>query len=483
MKDVVVAGSGGAGLAAALTLAEGGAKVALFEKMAGPGGSTNRTEGMFAAESELQRRKEIRISRDEAFKSIMDYSHWRADPAIVRAFVDKSADTIEWLQIRGVEFIEPFAVWPNGLRTWHLLKGLGSTLVKVLVSCANNAGVEIHYGTAVESIIRRPGSEVVGIVVEDTTRKRTKLDAMAVILATGGYDYNEAWIKKYAGFDLGVNIVPAGSPGKTGDGIRMAWDIGAAEEGMGVLQLAVGGVLGSGGEPALHGIAASFQPYLWVNLQGRRFADEGVAHNFVFSGNAISKQKGGYSFTIFDEDIKRYLLEKGIDAALGAYVPVATRLAGLDAYIEASLAAGDSRAIEADGLRDLAGKMKIDPAALERTVAEYNEFCKKGHDDRFAKDPRYLLPIKTPKFYALRCSVAFLATMGGIKINDRMEVLDRDHNVIPGLYAAGNDAGGMYGDSYDLFCPGSTLGFAVNSGRLAGENAMAYVRALKGRMS
>src|SRR5512136_1957857 len=90
-KDVVVAGAGGAGLAAALTLAEGGAKVAVFVKMPFAGGSFLFVEGPFAVESEMQRKRNIKVTRDEAFRGMMEYSHWKANATLVRAFVDKSA--------------------------------------------------------------------------------------------------------------------------------------------------------------------------------------------------------------------------------------------------------------------------------------------------------------------------------------------------------------------------------------------------------
>ena len=109
-KDVVVAGAGGAGLAAALTLAEGGAKVVVFEKMPFAGGSFLFVEGTFAAESEMQRKRNIKVTRDEAFRGMMEYSHWKANAALVRAFVDKSASTIDWLEKQGVEFTEPTGV-------------------------------------------------------------------------------------------------------------------------------------------------------------------------------------------------------------------------------------------------------------------------------------------------------------------------------------------------------------------------------------
>jgi len=128
-----------------------------------------------------------------------------------------------------------------------------------------------------------------------------------------------------------------------------------------------------------------------------------------------------------------------------------------------------------DTLDELANKMGIGRTIFKKTVEEYNRFCEKGHDDLFAKDPEYLRPVKTPRFYAFKCYMNFLGTLGGIKINEKTEVLDKNDKAIPGLYAVGNDAGGLYGDSYDVIASGASSGFALNSGRIAGENALKYI--------
>ena len=104
-------------------------------------------------------------------------------------------------------------------------------------------------------------------------------------------------------------------------------------------------------------------------------------------------------------------------------------------------------------------------------MRDYNESCLKRHDGLFAKEPRYLRPLLTPPFYAVRAHANFLTTTGGIKINERMEVLGTDDEPISGLYAAGVDVGGWTTDTYCAALPGTAFGFAVNSGRIAGENA------------
>jgi len=111
-------------------------------------------------------------------------------------------------------------------------------------------------------------------------------------------------------------------------------------------------------------------------------------------------------------------------------------------------------------------------------VEQYNRFCAKGHDDTFNKYYKYLRPVEKPKFYAARMQCSAFGSLGGIKINHRTEVLDKDWHKIPGLYAAGTDACTIYGDSYPFILPGNTMGFAVNSGRIAGEIAAEYAKSL-----
>jgi fumarate reductase flavoprotein subunit len=116
--------------------------------------------------------------------------------------------------------------------------------------------------------------------------------------------------------------------------------------------------------------------------------------------------------------------------------------------------------------------MGADPATLQETVTEYNTCCKQGYDKAFVKDPKYLLPLERPPFYAVRGMAVLLDTIGGIRINERMEVLDNQNNAIPGLYAAGVVTSGWESEVYCSELSASAFGFAINSGRIAGENAV-----------
>jgi fumarate reductase flavoprotein subunit len=474
--DVAVIGAGAAGLSAAITAAEGGAKVILFEKQRSMGGAANFFEGIFAVESDLQRRAFVDYSRDQAFKNIMDYSHWRANPRLVRAIVDESAATIAWLQEQGVEFIGAVINMPGSPRTYHVVKGYGEAAVKALASSAKEKGVDIRLATPAKRLLRE-GNRITGVIAETEGGEEVEAAAQSVFIGSGGYANNKEWIKKYTGYDLDVNLIPLGNVGKLGDGIRMAWEVGAAEEVKGVLEVFRSGPLAEGFDMRNPIEFAAIQPDLWVNQRGERFCDESITFNHTFVGNANARFKEGYTYSIFDESIKQRLIEKGVENYVGWENPPGSRPVGIDEMINAVVERGSTDVFAADSVEELAEKTGIDPAVLKATVEEYNSFCEKGHDDLFAKDQRYLWPLKGPKFYAVKARSVFIGTLGGIRINQRTEVEDKKGNIIPGLYAGGYDAaGGIYGDSYCFkVSSGLSVGFAINSGRIAGKNILKYI--------
>ncbi len=478
--DVVVAGSGATGLAAAVTLAEGGATVCVFEKQRSLGGTSNFFQGTFAVESHLQRERYVDYTRDQCFKNTMEYSHWRANPRLVRAIIDESADTIRWLEERGVVFTEATINMPDSPLTYHLIRGKGEAVVKALVERAKAVGAQIIPSTPVVSLLRE-GGRITGALV-DVQGEEVEVTARAVVLATGGYANNKEWIKKYTGFELGVNLFPVGNTGKTGDGLRMAWEVGAAEEGVSTIEMFRVAPVGPEFAMGCNLEQAAAQPDLWVTARGERFCDETIGFYDTPVGNAQARYKAdGYTFSLLDDSIIERLMTYGLDKGVGIDFPPGTRLLELRKEIEAALEHGSSEVFVADSIEELAQKTGMYPAVLAATVAEYNRYCAQGHDELFAKDRRYLRPLLGPRFYAIRARAVFLGTMGGIKVNERLEVLDKEDLPIPGLYAGGFDAGGMYGDSYPIkSSSGLASAFALNSGRIAGRSALAYLATARG---
>jgi fumarate reductase flavoprotein subunit len=476
--DVIVIAGGAAGLSSAIAAVQASAKVILFEKGSTTGGTGNMGMGPLGIESRLQRMKQMGPTKDEAFKIFMDYTHWRVDAQLVRAYIDKAATTIDWLEKLGVEFVEPAAYFPGGNFTWHLVKPAvgqpgpmaAGAMMRTLTDRAKEMGVRILLQTPVKKILKDK-DRITGVMAEDRSGEPIQAKAKAVIIATGGFGNNLEMIKRYTGYDWGKDLASFRIPGVDGDGIRMAWEVGAAPTEM-IMELIY--MMPGEFDPAL---GETFrQPHLMVNLLGERFMNEEIMPNTTFTGNAIAKQKNRTAFLIFDEAIKKLMETVGFDQV--SVVFPFTKVDHFDALLQGHLDKGFKEVFIADSLEELAAKTGIDPDGLKRTVEQYNGFCEKGHDDIFNKRYDFLRSIKTPKFYAGRFLPGAYGSLGGIKINYRTEVLNKDWKKIPGLYAAGTDACSIYGDSYVFVLPGNTMGFAINTGRMAGENAVKYVMSL-----
>ena len=461
---IVVIGGGGGGLAAAVAAAEKGVDVALLEKRSTPGGNASSAGGIFAAESPAQERSKIDARRDDHFKVAMSHSHWKIDPRIMRAFIDKSGNTIQWLEEKGVRFEAP-QFYPNLPRTIHLSQGHGAEMVNVLVKKCKDLGVRLFSDTSAKKILTNDKGNVVGVL--GTTKERDiKVIAKSVIIATGGYAGNKELLKKYYPFYT-EDLYSIGLP-HMGDGLIMAIEIGAATEGLGILHLR-----GPYFRGALEGVVAAMQPTtIWVNKKGERFVDEGTTFYWPEAANALNRQPDKICYALFDEKIKEMFIEEGVVQGYNRFRAQA-KLTELGRNLQLEVDKG--RVKISDSWEEIATWIGAAPIVLKNTIGDYNSFCDQKHDEMFVKDPRFLLPLCTPPYYALKCYQSFFGTIGGIKINHHMEVLNHQNIPIPGLFAAGNDTGGWESDTYSLILPGTTFGFAINSGRIAGENAANYI--------
>ena len=474
--DVIVVSAGPCGLSAAISAAQAGAKVIAFEKGSTTGGAGNMGMGPFAVESDIQKLGQKGPSKDKAFKMFMDYVHWRTDGKLVRAYMDKSTSTISWLQEMGVEFVDAAAYFPGGEATWHIVKPetgkpgpmAAATMYKIMTEKAKELGVQIFLQTPVKKVIKK-GDSVVGVAAEDASGAKIEATAKAVIIATGGFGDNPQMIKKYTGYEWGKDMHNFRIPGLAGDGIKMAWQAGAMPTDMNIEMIYN---IPAEVEPPI--MMMFEQPHLMVNLQGERFLDEGIMYNTTFTGNAISFQKDRTAYIIFDDTIKTHMETVGFDHA--SLVFPMLRVPNIEEMLKGAIAGGIDVLHIADSLDDLAEQTGIDAQALKNTVEEYNRFCAQGYDEEFNKEHRLLRPLKAPKYFAAKLLPSGYGTLGGIKINHKTEVLDKNWKQIPGLYAGGTDANALYGDSYPFILPGNTMGFAINSGRIAGENAAKYAK-------
>lgn len=494
--ELVIVGGGGAGLAAALTAAEKGCKsIIVLEKAGSPAGSTAMAHDIFGAESPVQKRAGVDARCDTLFKTAMEWAHWtRINPRLVRAFIDKSGDTIRWLEDKGMEFA--IAQFYPGQVPWvrhYIVRGQGAELMKLLRKGCEERGVKIITRARGRKILRGKDGKVNGVVAE-TKSGEIKVAAKSVIVATGGYGNNKEMLKKYCSY-YHENFSYDGPPSNTGDGIAMGIAAGAATAGLGALNLhgpflsrrespfMTVNAKGHNGAPLRVRICElAWEPYtIWVNKKGRRFVDEAYAQAFFAFGNVFALQPEGIGITLFDTSTMRMMEEQGLTRSgifgihtLHGFVSPGIPLSGLEKEIKKKEASEVNLKI-ASSLDEIAGWIGAEPTVLKSTIKEYNTSCDNGHDSLFVKDRKYLRPLRIPPYYAIKCHVSICDAYGGIKINENMEVLDTEEYPIPGFFAAGSTTGCWESESYCYHLTGHLVGFALNSGRIAGENAVKYI--------
>ena len=474
--EIVVIAGGPAGLCAAVQAAEDGASVILLEKSAACGGAANMGMGPLGIGTKYQKATMRDITVEKAFNMFMDYTHYMVDARLVKRYFEQSAETIEWLEDMGVEFEGAFPYFPQSEATWHIVKtdqGIGpraaSFMNKRLYERALELGVEVMVETPAKKIIMEDG-KVAGVLATDKTGEEIKIACKAAVVATGGAGCNPEMIKEHTGFIQGVNVFNFAIPGITGDGLKMAWEAGAGKmpvriegashvEGMDTLPQSVPKVFS--------------QPNLLVNGLGKRFMNEDYMQNSTYLHNAVSKQKDMTGYIIIDSSIIRYYAKNGVDVvSLVRTDPDVSDFKGaVDEYIEN----GGKDIYRADTIEELAEMIGCDPEVLENTVDDYNDYCD-SYDAEMFKDRRYMKPITKAPFYCGKIRPGGYGTVGGIKINENCEAIDEDFAPVPGLYAAGADACNLYDDSYMFLLCGNSMGFAVNSGRIAGMSAAEYVQ-------
>jgi len=479
--DLAVIGGGAAGKAAALTAAKGGLSVVILEKMPEAMGSAQHAEGACAFESSEQKAREggnVHMpTKEEGFGEYMRYSHFRANAPIVSMFVKNSADAIEMLKEVGVEFDEVISYLPDmpeELASMHIPKGLGMRCQELLLKAVRDAGVDIFVNTLVEHLILNDGI-VVGVIAKDSDGNAIQIGAKAVIIATGGYGCNPELMKKYnlLGGDTGVwaTIPPEMGVKNTGDGFALAEEAGGVINGGGVVQLFAGGI---GKLPGSESGAAGTQPCLWVNQGGERFINEDIATKGTFAGTALAGQKDSIAYGILDQDMIEYLQNVGSDTSFGAFLQMHKPMTHLLDELEQDMAAG--HAWKADSMEELVKQMRLPKEAFLKTVEKYNAACDKGIDEEFYKESRFMKAIRRAPFYAIRIAPDYPTTCGGIMVNENLQVLNHEHHPIAGLFATGNDASGLYGDTYTMTVPGSTNGFAHTSGMVAAKYIMSVLK-------
>ena len=477
--DVVVVGAGGGGMSAAIRAAQLGLSTVLLEQRSVTGGTTLFTEGLFAVNSHIQKEngKNPPDLGYDLFTTAMDYHHWYADGALFRRYMDKSGENIAWLESVGVEFQGTGTMCDNVYNTWHQYKYeegqiSGRTYVDNLTKAVTEAGATLVLGSEGVNIIQAEDGTVTGIIAKEEDKYIQYNAAKGVILATGGYSDNPDMIREF-----GKNpdrIDPMGAGGRNGFGIN------AARQAGGTLAPSPGCLVFYGGciPGVMYGThlycASAFQPYFWINGNCDRFVNEYYAErNFCFSGNAQSMQDRVISIVTQAQMDNMY--ENGGTFGCGEYIHAGEPLTELWEQFQAQKDKGSPHVHgPMETLDDVAAELGLDADKLKASIEKYNGYCANGVDEEFGKDAQYLFPLESGPYYAFELYAGIFTTVGGMKITPDAQVLDADAKPVPHLYAIGCDAGGIYGDSYDVsICEGSCQGFAVFSGKAAAEHIAA----------
>ncbi|HKP06265.1 MAG TPA: FAD-dependent oxidoreductase [Microbacterium sp.] len=421
--DAIVVGGGLAGLAATRRLAGHGLRVALLEKRDRLGGSSAMSGGWFALSgTALQRRAGVEDSDDLFLADMIGTGGGFADPALLTALVDHQA--------RAIEAIERAGAWTDELKVSAGMTIARAHLVRIRDLLAHLEREALAAGAVI--LTGRPADTLVA----EEARVRSIRSAgevftaeAGIVLASGGFSRSRELLELFVPDQAAA--MPYGGVGNTGDGLRMAWMLGAGLADIGH----VAGTYGQHPDATDEEhelLTANYLGAILVNADGERFADESQSYKVL--GAAVLDQPGGMAFQIFDARV-RALSRRGVP------------LSDMDRIEELG------HLPSAPTVADLAQRLGMPGEALERTVELYNDGVARRREDAFGRTGLVngvgaLLPLETGPFYAYPAVTAMTSTFGGLRVAPDASVRRIDGTRIEGLYAAGEVAGGFHGASY-----------------------------------
>jgi len=469
--DVVIAGYGFAGAAAAITAHDQGARVLILEKAPERfrgGNSRVSANGVFWPNDVEKAKIYFRACSGPYVDDISDemLDVWAKELYANRAWLE----ALGWQPVRygGAEYPD----LPGADCVSKFVHGAGSVggarlWSQVIEAAITARKIEILYETPAVRLVRR-GGDIIGVAAQQDGKQVHIKANRAVILSTGGFEHNPKMIRSFL-IDLPY-AAPLGTPYNTGDGIRMAMDIGAD-----LWHMAnVAGPMWAFAVPDYP--VASFirmpkPSYVWVAKDGKRFVAEGnpmamTSHGKLsLNGRWVQMPCPLPVHAVFDETVRA-------GGGIGGHHSGQTM--GWDYVYSVYDWSGDnSKEIEkgwikkADTIRELAAIIDLPPDTLEATVQRFNGFAQGQKDEDFNRAPASLKPIQTPPFYAMQLSPAFLNTQGGPRRNKDAQIVDTEGNPISRLYSSG-ELGAIYGFQYQ---GGGNIAECLAFGRIAGTNA------------
>jgi succinate dehydrogenase/fumarate reductase flavoprotein subunit len=483
--DVVIAGYGGAGAAAAITAHDAGAKVIIVESLDEGGGNTLISMGGFLCPNNIP-------DAITYFSALYDLTHSDKDEETIRVFAEESVKNVEWVkglkentevqiyghagfqQVPGSESMDKYFIRGKGKGMTVFAKILWDLLTYAV---EEKRKIPVLTRTPARRLVQNGNGEIVGIVVESEGREIAIRANRAVILTTGGYEYDLKTLQNHV---KGYPMYASGPPGNTGDGIRMAQKVGAALWHMNGVSCGLGVKVPDFEAAFLVRIGAP--GHIFADRKGRRFVNErGIeAHAGLLAVDHYDAHTLEYPripcYAIFDENAR---LTGPISQIAGLGTAGQKYTWSRDNSVEIE----KGWIIKGRSLTELAEKLNMEPSTLEETVSRWNEDVKNDKDTQFNRPirsqgearPAYkdFVPhvlsatIETPPFYGLELYPCLINTQGGPRRNAAAQVLDAFGKPIPRLYSAG-ELGSMWGIIYQ---GGGNIAECMVFGRIAGKNA------------
>lgn len=454
--DVVVCGAGMAGATAAASCAQNDLNVVVLEK-----GQTFAFRGseIGAIGDRAHKKAGVEIDKNALLEDAMMSSHYRADRKVWKQYIDRSGEAMDWAidtseatpSSKCGEFTVVGAnttfggvtTWASGVR----VEGGTQSFVEMMINNAMDNGAQVMYNTPACQLIQDNG-KVTGVIAKGENGYIRLNAAKGVVLATGGYDNNWDYLTQVMRpRDLAVYAWINPTTTEAGDGHLMAKAIGAAEDDY--PHIMMNDPAGSTAGKRANGAIFAFPR---INAKGERFVNESLSYEFLT--NSLMYQPGAHDYCLLSGDlISAFDIMKGV-------IPWESE----DLYNDMK-----DLLIQADTVEELADKIDVDKDTLRKTVDRYNEFCEKGVDEDFGKNPETLLPLDTAPYYALEESGSCLVTVSGLKVNAHSQVLNVDGAPIENLYALGNTSGSMFFGTYPHHISAVSHGRCVCFGYLVGR--------------
>ncbi len=439
--DVIVVGSGGAGMAAAISAKDAGADVAIFEKMPVIGGNTSKSSGgMNASETKFQKEQGIEDSNDLFYEETLKGGKGTNDPELLRYMVDNSADAIDWLDSMGIRLNK--ITFSGGFSVARIHRpedgsAVGGYLVNGLYYNLMEREVPIFVNAEVTDLTDTDGA-VTGVTVKIDGKEKT-IKAKSVVLATGGFGSNMDMITKFKPELEGY--VTTNHEGATGDGIALAEEEGAETVQMDQIQI----------HPTVYqetsylvSEAVRGEGAILVNSEGKRFYNEMETRDKVSA--AINALPERYAYVVFDQALRE-------------------RATAIEQYDELGMV------VKGETVADLAKEIGVPEENLVATLETWNQYVAAKNDTEFGRTTGMEHDLSKGPYYAIKVAPGIHHTMGGLKINTKTEVLKKDGTAIPGLYAAGEVTGGVHGSNR---IGGNAVADIIIFGRQAGTQSAAY---------